>query len=80
MLPKYTDEVVECFFKLTNDIRNKNIYIQTEEANTILKSGLNSRDPIVSENAKRALNNLLRADKLEFMNLAISNDKQTLEE
>ena len=79
MLPKYTDEVVECFFKLTNDIRNKNIYIQTEEANTILKSGLNSRDPIVSENAKRALNNLLRADKLEFMNLAISNHKQVLE-
>ena len=80
MLPKYTDEVVECFFKLTNDIRNKNIYIQTEDANTILKSGLNSRDPAVSENAKRALNNLLRAGKLEFMNLAISNDKQTLEE
>ena len=80
MLPKYTAEVVECFFKLTNDIRNKNIYIQTEEANTILKSGLNSRDPVVSENAKRALNNLLRADKLEFMDLAISNDKQALEE
>ncbi|MDE0018359.1 MAG: hypothetical protein OXU51_19410 [Candidatus Poribacteria bacterium] len=80
MLPKYTAEVVECFFKLTNDIRNKNIYIQTEEANTILKSGLNSRDPAVSENAKRALNNLLRADKLEFMDLAISKDKQTLEE
>ncbi|MDE0398295.1 MAG: hypothetical protein OXL96_10865 [Candidatus Poribacteria bacterium] len=80
MLPKYTAEVVKCFFKLTNDIRNKNIYIQTEEANAILKSGLNSRDPIVSANAKRALNNLLRADKLEFMDLAISNDKQTLEE
>ena len=80
MLPKYTAEVVECFFKLTSDIRNKNIYIQTEEANTILKSGLNSRYPVVSENAKRALNNLLRADKLEFMDLAISNDKQALEE
>ena len=80
MLPKHTTEVVECFFKLTNDIRNKNIYIQTEEANTILKSGLNSRDPAVSENAKYALNNLLRADKLEFMDLAISKDKQTLEE
>ena len=75
MLPKYTAEVVECFFKLTNDIRNKNIYIQTEAANIILKSGLNSKDLVVSENAKRALNNLLRADKLEFMNLAIRNDK-----
>ncbi len=80
MLPKHTTEVVECFLKLTDSIRNKNIYIQTEEANTILKSGLNSRSPIVSENAKRALNNLLRADKLEFMGLVISTDKQILEE
>jgi len=80
MLPKHTAEVVECFLKLTNGIHNKNIYIQTEEAKTILKAGLHNSDTIVSENAKRALNNLLRADKLEFMNLAISNDKQALEE
>ncbi len=80
MLPKHTAEVVECFLKLTDGIHNKNIYIQTEEAKTILKAGLHSSDTIVSENAKRALNNLLRADKLEFMNLAISNDKQTLKE
>lgn len=80
MLPKHTAKVVECFFKLTNGIENKNIYIQTEEAKTILKSGLNSRDPVISENAKRALNDLLRADKLEFMDLAISNDKQISEE
>ena len=80
MLPKYTAGVVECFFKLTNDIHNKNIYVQTEAAKTILKTGLNSRDPVVSENAKHALNNLLRADKLEFMGFAISNGKQVLEE
>ena len=79
MLPRHTAEVVECFFKLTNGIWNKNIYIQTEEAKTILKSGLNNRDPVISENAKRALNNLLRADKLEFMDLAISNNKHALE-
>ena len=79
MLPKHTAEVVECFVKLTDGIRDNNIYIQTEEANTILKTGLNSRYPVVSENAKRALNNLLRADKLEFMDLAIGKDKQTLE-
>ena len=79
MLPKYTDEVVECFFKLTNDIRNKNIYIQTEEAKTILKTGLNSTDMIVYENAKHTLNNLLRADKIEYMDLVIEKDKQTLE-
>ena len=80
MLPKYTTEVVECFFKLTNDIRNKNIYIQTEEAKTILKAGLNSSDTTVYENAERALNNLLRADKMEYMDLAIGSDKQVLEE
>ena len=79
MLPKHTAKVVECFVKLTDGIRDNNIYIQTEEANTILKAGLNSKDPVVSENAKRALNNLLRADKLEFMDLAIGKDKQTLE-
>ena len=67
MLPKHTAEVVECFVKLTDRIRNKNIYIQTEEAKTILKTGLNSTDTIVFENAERALNNLLRADKLEFI-------------
>lgn len=79
MLPKYTAEVVECFFKLTNDIRNKNIYIQTEEAKTILKTGLNSTDMIVYENAKHALNNLLRADKMEYMDLVIEKDQRTLE-
>ena len=77
MLPKHSANVIECFAKLTDGIHD-NIYIQTEEAKTILKAGLYSSDTIVSENAKRALNNLLRADKLEFMNLAISNDKQTL--
>ncbi len=79
MLPKHTAKVVECFVKLTDGIRDNNIYIQTEEANTILKAGLNSEDPVVSENAKRALNNLLRADKLEFMDIAIGKDKQNLE-
>ena len=79
MLPKYTAKVVECFFKLTNDIRNKNIYIQTEEAKTILKAGLHSSDTIVHENAERALNNLLRADKMEYMDLVIDKNKQVSE-
>ena len=79
MLPKHTVEVVECFFKLTNDIQNKNIYIQTEEAKTILKAGLHSSDTIVYKNAKHALNNLLSADKMEYMDLVIEKDKQTLE-
>lgn len=77
MLPKHTAKVIECFAKLTDGIHG-NIYLQTEEAKTILKAGLHSSDTIVHENAERALNNLLRADKLEFMDLAISNDKQAL--
>ena len=79
MLPKHTAEVVECFLKLTNDIRNKNIYIQTEEAKTILIAGLHSSDTIVHENAERALNNLLSADKMEYMDLVIDKDKQVSE-
>ncbi len=76
MLPKHTDLVVECFAKLTDGIHD-NIYIQTEEAKTILKAGQNSTDAIVFENAERALNNLLRANKMEFMDLVI--DKHVLE-
>ncbi len=77
MLPKHTAAVVECFSKLTAGIQNKNIYIQTEEAKTILTAGLNNTDTIVIENAKRALDNLLRADKMEFMDLVIGKDKQS---
>ena len=79
MLPKYTAKVVECFSKLTHNIRNKNIYMQTDEARTILKTGLNSTDTIVYKNAERALDNLLSADKIEFMDLVIGIDKQALE-
>ena len=70
-----TAEVVECFIKLTDGIHN-NLYIQTEEAKTILKAGLHSSDTVVSENAERALNNLLRADKTEYINLVIDKNKQ----
>ena len=79
MLPEHTAQVVECFSKLTDGIENKNIYIQTEEAKTILKTGLNSTNLIIYENAERALNNLLRADKMEFMDIAIGKEIQALE-
>ena len=75
ILPKHTDLVVECFAKLTDGIHD-NIYIQTEEAKTILKTGLNSTETIVFENAERALNNLLRANKMEFMEFVVDKDKQ----
>ncbi|MDE0314646.1 MAG: hypothetical protein OXM61_07080 [Candidatus Poribacteria bacterium] len=78
MLPKHTAKVVECFAKLTDGIRD-NIYIQAEEAEAILTAGRNSRDAIVQENAERALDNLLRAGRSEFLNLAIGKDKQAVE-
>ena len=73
MLPKHTDLVVECFAKLTDGI-HENIYMQTEEAKTILKAGLNSTDKDVVKNAERALNNLLRAGRSEFLKLAIGEE------
>ncbi len=67
MLPRHTAEVIACFAKLTDNIRD-NIYIQTEEAETILTAGRNSRDPIVQKNAERALDNLRCAGRLGFLN------------
>lgn len=75
MLPNHTTKVVECFKKLTDGILNNNIYIPPDEAKTILKAGLNSTDTGVNENAKCSINNLLKADKLEFMNLVVGIDK-----
>ena len=69
MLPKHTAEVVECFLKLTDDIWNKNIYIQTEEARTILKAGFNSTDERVCQQAVQARENLLRAGRFDLLDL-----------
>ena len=69
MLPKHTTEVVECFLKLTDSIRNKNIYMQTEEAKAILKAGLESSDEDVRHKAERALDNLLKSDRFELLDL-----------
>ena len=79
MLPNHTTKVVECFAKLTDGILNSNIYIPTDEAKTILKAGLNSIDTVVIENAKHSIDNLLKADQLEFMHLVIDKDKQVPE-
>ena len=69
MLPKHTTEIVECFLKLTDSIRNKNIYMQTEEAKAILKAGLESSDEDVRHKAERALDNLLKSDRFELLDL-----------
>ena len=65
MLRKNTAKVIECFAKLTANTA----YIQTEEAKTILKAGLESNDENVCQNAVRARENLLRADRFELLDL-----------
>ena len=69
MLPNHTTKVVECFFKLTEWNKKDIIYIQTEEAKAILKAGLDSSDDDVRHEAERALDNLLKSDRFELLDL-----------
>ena len=69
MLPDHTAKVLECFVKLTDGRRYDNIYIQTKEAKTILKAGLNSSDEKVRQNAAQARENLLRKGKFDLLDL-----------
>ena len=69
LLPNHTAKVVECFFKLTEWNKEDIIYIQTEEAKTILKAGLDSSDEDVRHKAERALDNLLKSDRFELLDL-----------
>ena len=69
MLPEHTAEVVECFAKLTDGIKDDNLYILTEEAKSILKAGLKSRDKDVRQKAEQAQENLLREGRLDLLHL-----------
>ena len=69
MLPNHTAKVVECFFKLTKGSKNDNLHIQTEEAKTILKAGLQSKDEDVHRNASQAHENLLKAGRSDLLDL-----------
>ena len=69
MLLNHTARVIECFTKLTDGIKDNNIYILAEEAKTILKSGLNSSDERVRQNAERARENLLRKGRFDLLEL-----------
>ena len=61
MLRDHTAEVVDCFFKLTKRLKKDQIYIQVEEAKTILKAGLESSDENVRDRAKLTRENLLKS-------------------
>ena len=69
MFPDHTAQVLECFVKVTDRRGDNNTYIQTNEAKTILKAGLNSSDERVRQNAERARENLLRKGRFELLNL-----------
>ena len=71
MLPDYTAKVVECFFKLTEWGQEDNFYILPEEAKTILRAGFKSSDDDVRKNAERALNNLLKSDRFDLLDMDI---------
>ena len=69
LLPDHTAKVLECFAKLTDRSGDDNIYIQTEEAKTLLKAGLNSGDESVRQNAELARENLLREGRFDLLDL-----------
>ena len=69
LLPNHTPKVLECFAKLTDRSGDNNIYIQTEDAKTILKAGLNSGDESVRQNAECARENLLREGRFDLLDL-----------
>lgn len=69
MLPNHTAKVIECFFMLTERNKKDNIYIQTEEAEIILKAGLESDDVNVCQNAIKARDNLLREGRFDLLHL-----------
>ena len=71
MLPDHTAKVVECFAKMTDSaLKNDTLYmIQSDQAKTILRAGLQSSDESVRENAERARENLLCGGRFDFLEL-----------
>ena len=71
MLPDHTAKVVECFAKMTDSaLKNDALYmIQSDQAKTILRAGINSNDESVRHNAEHARENLLRGGRFDFLEL-----------
>ena len=66
-LPEHPGAVIECFAKLTDNLDTDRFTIQEDAAKQILKTGLESTDEDVNLNARRALENLLRRGRSEFL-------------
>ena len=70
LLPDYLSQVVECFAKITATVdQSSNLYILADDAKLILKSGLDSEELQVRENAERARENLLRIGRFDFLDV-----------
>ena len=69
MLPEFTPGVIKCFLKLTNMMGDSTFYMNTETARAILQAGLASSDEATRKNAEDARENLLRAGRIDFLDL-----------
>ena len=69
MLEKHTKQVVECFAKLTDRLREDSYHISTEVAAEIIGIGLQSVDEGVRADALRAHENLLKLGRSDLLNL-----------
>ncbi len=69
MLEKHTKQVVECFAKLTDGLKEDSYHISTEVAVEIVGIGLQSVDESVKADALRAHENLLRLGRSDLLNL-----------
>ena len=71
LLPSHPAKVVECFANITDSkLKNDTVYmIQSDQAKAILKTGLQSSDESVRNNAERARENLLRGGRSDFLEL-----------
>ena len=70
MIPEFTAKVVECFAKLIQSMPKEGlIYIPSDDAKAILKSGFNHEDENVRRTVERVREDLLQGGQLEFLDL-----------
>ena len=70
LLPYYPALVVECFSKIADTMGQQSpMFILAKDAKPILKTGLNSDDENVRQNAIRARERLLRLGSFEYLDL-----------
>ena len=69
MLSRNPAKVIHCFSKLTDRLKNDAFYISTDTAEYILRTGFESGDETVRENADRARENLLRMGYFDLLSV-----------